>query len=177
MSSEANLITKFKNSADKVGRINSITSAEMSAVLEQNRQKLFKLPLRVQGRKVKVLFFVVGSIATFAAFSLKYNVVYKELYDAMIRNKQKEIMPIFQMLEDRAAIIIHKRDQTAIKFALPQSKKYKELMEYSHRYLNGGPSEIVRSPAIISNVGRWASYTPVWKTFENGMGKTKNMLI
>ena len=165
MSGKTELITKFKDSSQKVQRLNQKTSAEIAKTLHEYREYYHPRQHAIAGRKFKYLVFIAGSIWAYRSLQHRYGREYQRVFEESVLNSQAKIMPIFQMLEDRALIIIKKREKPIIEHALKTYKYRTELEELGHFYKTTKDFLPFVERAFLANLGQVYSYKPAAKKF------------
>ena len=165
MSSKTELIIKFKDSSQKVKRLNQKTSTEIAKTLHEYREHYHPRQHAIAGRKFKYLVFLVGSIWVYRSLQHRYGKAYQRIFEESVLNSQAKIMPIFQMLEDRALIIVKKREKPMIDFALKSYKYRTELEELGHFYKTTKDFLPFVERTFLANLGQIYSYKPAAKRF------------
>ena len=167
MSDSTQIITNFKNSKEKVGRLNQQTAALLTKTLEEKRAFYFpKLKKHIPGRKIKILSVLVLALFFKSHNELSYLTTYKKcLQYKIISDQKKNMLAPFQMLEDRLYNRVMKREDAIQAHTLPKSKHYDAIMKLKNPFLTDDSAPVFQHNYLISHTGNLPSYKPISKQF------------
>ena len=124
------LITSFQESTQKVKQLNEQTTEEIGRILQEKRAHQFRMHVkRVAGRKVKWAI-AVGfgfSLVSLVHFSTMQR--YRGMREQSVQSYESQLIPFFQVFEDRSFLIKDNRRNDLIDFTFKDPHERKAFDE------------------------------------------------